>query len=424
MKFGINTLDDFNLEGKTVLCRVDINQPVDKETAELKDITRILRSLETIEELSGKGAKTVLLAHQGSDVEYQNYYTLRPHAAALELLLDRKVKFIEDVCGPAALEAIKGLNESDILLLENVRFMAEEMTFFETRLNLTPLEQTRTQVVKKLAPLGDLYVCDAFAAAHRAQPTLVAMEELLPSCMGRLFEKEYSILSKILADPPKPSIFVLGGAKVQDAFLMMEKVLNDNVADQVLTGGLVSTVMLLASGVELGAVSTAFLVEKNLQGCIELSRKMLDKYGDRIMLPTDQAYVSSGRRITVSTDDLPVEHLLVDIGEETAEIYVEEILKAQSVFLNGPMGVYENELSERGTKSVWRALARTGGMTVLGGGDSAAAANKYDLQDEISHICTGGGAMVRFLSGEELPVVTALKRSAVKFNGNSSTGAK
>ena len=198
MKFGINTIDDFDIKGKMVLLRVDINQPVDKEKNELKDITRIKGCAPTVKELSEKGAKLVVLAHQGSDIEYKNYYNLQPHAKVLAELTGRPVEYVPDVCGPFAQEKIKGLRDGEIILLDNVRFMAEEMTLFETKLKLTPEQQAKTQVVEKLAPLADLFIVDAFAAAHRAQPTLVGFEQVLPSAMGRLFEKEYSILSGIL----------------------------------------------------------------------------------------------------------------------------------------------------------------------------------------------------------------------------------
>ncbi|NCB29608.1 MAG: phosphoglycerate kinase, partial [Clostridia bacterium] len=239
MRFGINTLDEFDLAGKTVLCRVDINQPVDQKTGTLKSINRIRACVPTVRELSERGAKVVLLAHQGSDIEYKNFYTTAPHALVLSDLLGKDVRFVDDVTGPAARDAIQSLQNGDILLLDNVRFCAEEQTLFEMKLNLTHEQQARTQVVTKLAPLADLYVCDAFAAAHRDQPSLCGFEQVLPSAMGRLFEQEFCVISGLMESPARPCVFVLGGAKVSDAFLMMETVLNKGAADTVLTGGLV-----------------------------------------------------------------------------------------------------------------------------------------------------------------------------------------
>ena len=414
MKFGINTIDDFDVKGKTVLMRVDINEPVDKSTDTLRDITRIEGCAPTVKELSDKGAKLVLLAHQGSDIEYKNYYNLKPHGKVLSQLTGKHIEFVPDVCGPYAQEKIRALKDGEILLLDNVRFMAEEMTLFETKLNLTPEQQAQTQVVARLAPLADLYVCDAFAAAHRAQPTLIAFEQLLPSAMGRLFEKEYSVLAGILEQPKKPLVFVLGGAKIQDAFLMMDKVLGENIADTVLTGGLVSNIMLIAKGVDIGKPSTDFIYKSNLGEYVEKSQQLLKRFGDKIILPVDLAY-ADGQRVNVNVSDLPVEGMLMDIGEKTTQIYVEEIMQAATVFVNGPVGVFEKELTEYGTKHIWQALANTKAYTVLGGGDSVSATNKYGLADKIGYVCTGGGAMVRFLSGEELPVVAALKFATTKF---------
>ena len=190
MRFGINTIDDFEIKDKTILCRIDINQPVDREKGTLKSIARIKACVPTIKELSDKGAKVVLMAHQGSDIEYKNFYTTEPHSKVLAELLGREVKFIDDVCGPAARLRIKELKTGEILLLDNVRFISEEQTLFEKSLKLTHKEQAETLLVRKLAPLADLYICDAFAAAHRDQPSLCGFEQVLPSAMGRLFEKE------------------------------------------------------------------------------------------------------------------------------------------------------------------------------------------------------------------------------------------
>jgi len=414
MKYGINTIDDFDVRGKTVLLRVDINQPVDKKTDTLLDTTRIQGCAPTIRELSDKGAKLAVLAHQGSDVEYHNYYNLGPHAKVISELIDKPVEFVPDVCGPFAQDKIKGLKDGEVILLDNVRFMAEEMTLFETKLCLTPEQMEMTQVVRKLAPLADLFICDAFAAAHRAQPTLMGFQRLLPSAMGRLFEKEYEILSEILAKPQKPLVFVLGGAKIQDAFLMMDKVLVEGIADKVLAGGLLAHVMLIAKGIDIGKPSTDYIYKKNLSEYIERSKEILMKSGDKIVLPIDLAYADVQRRL-VNVENLPVEESLMDIGDKTVALFKHEIEKAQTVFVNGPLGVFEKPQTEYGTKSIWQALGEADAYTVLGGGDSVTATNKYGLADKMGYVCTGGGALVRFLSGEELPIVSALKYAANKF---------
>mgnify|MGYP001020808399 CR=1 FL=1 len=414
MKHGINTIDDYNVNGKTVLLRVDINEPIDKENRKLKDITRIEGCIPTIKELSDKKAKVVILAHQGSDIEYQSYYDLSLHAQAIRELTGMPVEFVPDVCGPYAVERIKAMKPGDIVLLDNVRFMAEEMTLFETKLNLTPEQQAQTLVVRRLAPLADLYVCDAFAAAHRSQPTLVGFEQVLPSAMGRLFEKEYTIISDILKSPARPCVFVLGGAKIQDTFMMMDKVLKEGAADLVLTGGLVANVMAVAKDIDIGKASEDFIYKKNLEECIETAREILDAYGDKIVVPEDFAYVEGETRREVNVEDVPQDKLLVDIGHKTIAKYEQIIREAGTVFMNGPMGVFEKKPSEDGTKAVCEAAADTKGLSVIGGGDSVSAANLFGVSERIGYICTGGGALVRFLSGEELPVVKALKNARTK----------
>jgi phosphoglycerate kinase len=415
VKYGIHTLGDFDLRGKVVLCRVDINSPLDPATGGLRDTTRIQGCARTVQELAQAGARVVLLAHQGGDLEYGNYASTQPHAAVLGQLLDRSVAFVDDVAGPAARAAIVALKDGDVLLLDNVRFLAEELTLFETKLNLTPEQQARTLIVRKLAPLGDLFVCDAFAAVHRSQPSLVGFEELLPSAMGRLFEREYEALSHLRENPDRPCVFVLGGTKVDDAFLMMRSVLHDGVADTVLTGGLVGQIMLMAMGVDIGAPSTEVIRSKNLWGWVETSRELLADYGTKIELPSDFAFVQGGLRCELTRAALPTAELLLDIGHATVESYQATIAAAGTVFVNGPLGVFEQPETAYGTRAIWEAMAGSRAYTALGGGDSIAAMNAFGLAERFDYVCTAGGGMVRFLSGEELPVVTALKGAVAKF---------
>ncbi len=415
MRFGIKTLDDYDLKGKTILCRVDMNQPVDRASNTLKSINRIQACVPTIKEMVDKGAKVVLMAHQGSDIEYKNFYTTEPHAKVLTDLLGQQVKFIDDVCGPSARKAIADLQEGEILLLDNVRFVSEEQTLFEMKLNLSHEEQAKTLLVQKLAPLGDLYVCDAFAAAHRDQPSLCGFEQVMPSAMGRLFEAEYCAVSSVMETPEHPCVFILGGSKISDAFMMMETVLSRQVADKVLTGGLVANILLAAAGEEIGKGSMDFIVKSNYAEWIEKAKPLYEKYKDKIVLPCDLAYVEDGQRKEASVGSIPAHAGLVDIGHKAVEEYEKIILDAKTVFVNGPMGIFEEEITEYGTKMVWEAMAKTEGYTLIGGGDSVTATEKYGLKDQMSYICTAGGALIRFVSGEELPVVKALRHAAKTF---------
>ena len=412
MKFGIRTLDDFEVRGKTTLCRVDINQPVDRKTGALKDTTRIEACVKTLRELLEKGARLVILAHQGSDIEYKNFWTTEPHAAVLSKLLGVDVRFIDDVCGPAARDAIKSLKAGEALLLDNVRFVAEEQTLFETNLKLSHEEQAKTLLVRKLAPLADLYVCDAFAAAHRDQPSLCGFEQLLPSAMGRLFEEEYCVVSGLMEAPERPAVFVLGGAKISDAFLMMTAILSRGAADAVLCGGLVGEVLLWADGKDIGEAARAFITKEGYEPLVATGRELLAAYRDKIRLPADFAVVEGGARVEYKLGSLPPGALVLDIGAETAAAYQAAIRGAKTVFVNGPMGVFEEAPTEAGTRLVWEALGDTAAYTVIGGGDSITATKKYGKTGAIDYICTGGGALIRFLTGEELPVVKALRHGS------------
>ncbi len=415
MRFGICTLDEFTLKGKTVLCRVDMNQPVDHATGTLKSTARIEACAPTLAKLADAGAKVVVLAHQGSDIEYKNFYTTRPHAAVLENLLGRPILFVEDVCGPTAQEAIKGLKEGEILLLDNVRFCSEEQTLFEMKLRLSHEEQAKTQVVTKLAPLADMYVCDAFAAAHRDQPTLCGFEQVLPSAMGPLFEKEYCVISELMESPARPCTFVLGGTKISDAFLMLETVLGSGAADCVLTGGMVGHIMLQAMGKDISKGTLDYIYKSNYEEYIDKAKVILEKYGDKIKVPTDFAWLENDERKEGKIGALPADICALDIGAETAKAYADIIMASKTAFVNGPMGVFEMDPTELGTKVVFNALADSEAYTVVGGGDSVTAAKKYKVADRISYICTGGGALIRFLTGEELPVVKALRHAAKTF---------
>lgn len=414
MKHGMYTLDDANLAGKVIICRLDLNSPLD-EDGKPGDITRIKRCLPTIEELSRKGARTVLMTHQGGDLEYHNYGSTKHHAGIISKRLNIPVDFIDDVCGPAAREKINFLKNGEVLMLDNVRYMAEELTLFETSLNLSYEEQAETLVVRKLSPLADLFACDAFAAAHRSQPTLVGMPLKLPSVMGRLFEQEMSVLSNILENPERPCTFILGGTKVEDAFMMLPRILKDGVADAVLTCGLVANIMYLARGMDVGKPSSDLIQQKNLNKYVEQSEELLDKFGEKIILPKDFAYVK-GKRQEIDVESLPVNELITDIGTKTVEHYSEQINRSSTVFINGLAGVFEKEDSAYGTKALWEACALSGAFSVVGGGDSVSAANTLGLEEKFSYLCTGGGSLVRFLSGEELPVVKSLRYSANRYS--------
>ncbi|HZJ49198.1 MAG TPA: phosphoglycerate kinase, partial [Acidimicrobiia bacterium] len=263
-----------------------------------------------------------------------------------------------------------------------------------------------------LAPLVDIYVNDAFAAAHRNAPSMVAFQELLPTAGGRLLINEVTALSGLASDPDRPCVFLLGGLKISDAFSMMEKVLADGTADTILTTGITANVMLIALGVDLGAPTTAFIYDRSLETFIPRAAKLLEAYRGRIEVPTDLAYDDDGERREVAVSDLPTEHLLIDVGSETVAVYEAVIADAATLFVNGPAGVYESAAGEYGTRSLWEAVATSDGYSVIGGGDTVASARRFvDLAD-IGFISTGGGALIRFLSGQPLPLLDAMEKAA------------
>jgi len=410
----ILTLDDISVEGKTVLLRVDINSPVD-ESKRIKDQARIQRCLPTIRELHDKKARLVVLAHQADPIEYQNFTVLKEHAEILSALLSTRVEYVDDVAGPFALEKIRAMKPGDILLLDNVRIYTEETIIFEKEVKLPPEDQARTTVVRRLAPLADCYVCDAFAAVHRSQPTLVGFPELLPSAAGRLFEEELRVLGKVKQNPERPCIFILGGAKILDAFRMIRSVLEDGSADKILTTGLVAQIMLKAKGTPLGTASETYLEKKNLLEFVPAAEESLKNHSDRIVCPEDFAVDSSGQRREVAAGALPDEETIADIGEKTIKRYCALIGESKTVFINGPAGVYEKSPFALGTRRIWEAVASAAAFSVLGGGDSIAAARLFGVQEGISFISTAGGGLIRFLSGEKLAVVEALEKSAHTF---------
>jgi phosphoglycerate kinase len=410
----IPTLEDLDVRGRTVLLRVDINSPIDRNTGRINDDNRLNMSLPTIADLADAGARVVIIAHQGDTLDYHNLVSLREHAGVLAEKLGRNVAFIDDVAGPAARAAIQALDDGDILLLDNLRFLTEEVSTFENAVKLTPAEMTNTYLVRNLAPLVDVYVNDAFAAAHRNAPSMVAFQELLPTAGGRLLIEEVTALSGLASDPGRPCVFVLGGLKISDAFSMMEKVLADGTADTILTTGITANVMLIARGIDLGEPTTAFINDRSLDVFIPRASELLRAYGDRIEVPVDLAYDDGGQRREVAVADLPIDALLIDVGSTTIAAYEEVIAGAATLFVNGPAGVYESPAGEYGTRSLWEAVAASPGYSVIGGGDTVASARRFVDPDDIGFISTGGGALIRFLSGQSLPLIDAMEKAATR----------
>ncbi len=411
----ITSLDDVEVRGRTVLLRPDINSPIDGETGKIVNENRINKSLPTIADLAAAGARLVIIAHQGDTLDYHNLVSLEEHAGKLTAKLGREVKFIDDVAGPAARAAIQALQDGEILLLDNIRILTEEVSTFENAVKLTPEQMTKTYLVRNLAPLVDLYVNDAFAAAHRNAPSLVGFQELVPAAGGRLLVDEVNSLSSVAEDPARPCLFVLGGLKISDAFSMMAKVLRDGTADSVVTSGVTANVMLWGGGVDIGEPSKKFITDRSLDSFLPQATEWQKEFGDRIQVPSDVAVAGdNGERVELQVSDLPTDRLIIDIGSETIARYESMIQAAATIFVNGPAGVYESAAGEPGTRRLWEAVAAAPGKSVIGGGDTVASAGRFVDLDDIGFVSTGGGALVRFISGQPLPMLEAMQRAAAR----------
>ncbi|MCX8197684.1 MAG: phosphoglycerate kinase [Candidatus Micrarchaeota archaeon] len=398
----MQTLDTFDFSGKTAFVRADLNCPVDEKTLRVEKSDRIAGHAQTIKELSEKGAKVVVLAHQGRKGDY-DCISLSQHASLLQEEAGKPVKFVGDVCGSKAKEAIMGLKPGEILLLENVRFLDDETK------HKTIEENEQATIVKELSPLCDVFVLDAFSAAHRAQASIVGFRRK-PVVAGRVMQKELEALSK-LKSPKKPAVFVFGGAKPDDSIGIMQKWLSEGKLDFALTCGVLGELFILASGKELGK-TLDFLKESKATEYLPAARELLAKHKRKILFPQDVAVSISGKRKELAISKLPSDGLIVDIGRKTAQLYARKILSAKTVLVNGPAGVYEKPESEYGTKKILQAVQSSKAFSVVGGGHTLSALDKFKIsRKRLGYVSLAGKALIEYLSGEELPGVKILEAS-------------
>ena len=402
-------LSDFNYHDKVIFLRADLNSPV-KDGKIISD-ARFRAVLHTIRYLLEHKAKVVIGTHQSKPYE-EDYLTTEQHAEILSSLLGVKVKYVDDIFGKCARDAIKALKPSEVLMLENLRFAAEET-------KQKPLEYCeRTHFVRKLSPLIDYVVNEAFAAAHRSQPSLVGFARMRPMISGFLMEKEIKALTRAYESLERPKIYVLGGAKVEDSLNVVENVLRNEKADLILTGGLVGHIFTLAKGFDLGNANISFLGERELIKLVDRAESILNEFYPYIRTPVDFAVEYKGERVEIDLlsdkkwifDERPI----LDIGSRTIEKYSEILKEASIIVANGPMGVFEIEEFAKGTIEVFKAIGESKAFSIVGGGHSIASIYQYNIKG-ISHISTGGGAMLTFFAGQSLPVLQALKISYEKF---------
>ena len=397
------TVDDINVKGKRVLVRCDFNVPL--KNGEITDKTRIVAALPTIKKLMNDGGKVILCSHLGKVKNGPNEgESLAPVAKALEKELGKRVNFVADynVTGDAATAAVNAMNEGDVVLLQNTRFRGEEET------------KNGEKFSKELADLADFYVCDAFGSSHRAHASVEGVTKFIrekggKNAVGYLMQKEIDFLGNAVENPKRPFVAILGGAKVADKLNVINNLLEK--CDTLIIGGGMAYTFLKAKGLEIG---TSLVDDEKIDYCKEMIDKAA-KLNKKLLLPVDAVTAAAFpdpidaaiETSVFSVENIPADRMGLDIGPKTAELYALEVKNAKTVVWNGPMGVFENPILSKGTNAVAESLASTDAITIIGGGDSAAAVNQMGYADKMSHISTGGGASLEFLEGKALPGVMA-----------------
>lgn len=389
-KFSKKSVKDIDVSGKKVLVRCDFNVPL--ENGKITDNTRIVSSLKTIKYLINAGGKVILCSHLGRpNGEVKEEYSLRVVKDELERLLGKEVKFGKDIVGEESKKIAESLQNGDVMLLENLRFKKEE-------------EENDEEFSKKLASLAEVFVNDAFGTAHRAHSSTAGVAAFLPAVSGFLMEKEIKYLKNALDDPERPYLAILGGKKVSDKIQVIYALLDK--VDTLLIGGAMAFTFINVLGYKVGTS----IVEDEKELVLSIFRKAKEK-NVKIILPIDikvAENLDSKEHETVLSSNMPEGKMGLDIGEKTILLFMSEIAKAKTVFWNGPMGAFEKENFAEGTRKIAEGLAELNGITIVGGGDSAAAVKKYGLEDQFSHVSTGGGASLKLIEGKDLPGLTAL----------------
>ncbi|MFZ2958281.1 MAG: phosphoglycerate kinase [Candidatus Ozemobacteraceae bacterium] len=389
------TIKDIQFKGKRTLVRVDFNVPLDK-SLNITDDTRIRAAIPTLKHIVEQGGRLIIMSHLGRPKGGPDpKYSMKPVLKRLGELLGKTVQFASDCIGDEATRMAKSLKDGEVLLLENLRFHAEE-------------EKNDAAFSKALAALGEIYVSDAFGTAHRAHASTAGVADYLPAYAGFLMDKEITYLNKVTSAPERPMVAIMGGAKVSDKILVIENLLKK--VDSLLIGGGMAFTFLKAQGKEIGKS----LCEAEQ---LETAKKIManaSKSGKKILLPVDvvtAAEIKEGTAVkTVSVDAIPAAELGLDIGPKTIDAFVAELATAKTVLWNGPMGVFETKPFDVGTRKIAEALTKLKAVTVVGGGDSVAAIEQMGAADKVSHVSTGGGACLEFLEGKTLPGIEIFSR--------------
>lgn len=393
MNYKKKTILDADLKGKKVLCRCDFNVPTNDEGV-ITDDSRIRKSLPTIQYLLEQGAAVILCSHKGRPKNgYEEKYSLKVVQQRLQELLDIPVALADDIVGPKAQEMAAALQPGQVLLLENVRFMKGET-------------KNDMELAKQYAALAEVFVNDAFGSCHRAHSSTVGVASFLPAYSGLLVKKELDIMGKAISDPNRPLVLIMGGSKVSDKIGVIDHMLS--LADHIIIGGGMSYTFTAARG---GKIGTSLCETESFGYCLELLKKA-EEQGVKIHLPVDTVaadhFAADAEPVLFDEGQIPDNMMGLDIGPKTREIYADLIKNAGTVIWNGPMGVFEFPAFAAGTQAVAKAMAESPAVTIVGGGDSAAAVEQMGYSDQITHVSTGGGASLEFFAGAELPGVAAL----------------
>ena len=401
----IGTIRELGAEKKTVLLRLDLNSPIDPSSNLILDDKRFREHIPTIKAL--EGSRVVVVTHQSRPGK-KDFTTLEAHAEKLEQLLNKPVMYVDSIFGKHARDAVHAMKTGDIVMLENVRFNAEE------NLTLKPDEAKKTHLVRKLSAMADVFVNDAFGTAHRSQPTVVGLPMVMRSAAGLLMEKEVSTLSRVFKGAPRPVCMVLGGTKVDDSMDVARNVLDKGIADNVIVIGVVANVFLIAAGYNIGKPSTQLIVHLKYSSEIEKAKEILAQYRDRVVMPTTVAVRENNCRVEYPVTKIPEDTPVLDIGMDSIHDFVGILKKAGTVVFNGPAGLFEEPDFATGTYEMLKAASRVE-FSVVGGGHTAAVIEKMGLDGDFTHLSTGGGACIEFLTGKVLPAVDALEQSKKIF---------
>ena len=398
---NVLTLDDFDLKGKTVFLRVDMNCPLNPETMEISGTKRIEETIETLESLGD--AKVVIASHQGR-VGNSDYTGMDKHVKIIEKLMNKKIKYVEDTIGEAAQNAIKSLEDGEILLLDNLRLCAEENYEF------TPENTAKTIMISRLSKLFDLCVLDSFSTAHRSHPSIIGFAQVLPACAGRIVEKEVRNLDEIMTVAKAPHVIILGGSKVPDRLEAIKLLIKNGRADHVLLTGLIGNVFMRAQG----RIKSSLGIKKE-EEVVAKAHALIGEYPDIFATPVDVAIDKDGERVEIDVREIGKGDRVFDLGPKTVEYYSKLISGAGTVFISGPAGFFEKENFSFGTKALLNSVANSMATTIVSGGHLTTALKQQGLTEQINHISTAGGALVLYLTGEKLPMIKALEDAARKY---------